>query len=140
MAFEAFIPKTLSLSGDDALLEAFTWRRTFTVKKIVNGSETPVSMAEYDTAAPVIVFKTANTEAGGTTTGCPVGVCSWTNAAAGEFQVDVTQAQTNPASQVFTGVYEIYVLHDTETDASLTPKRAMIYKGSWTVEKTATAA
>lgn len=139
MAFEAFIPKTVALQGDDALLEAFTWRRTFIVKKTVSGSETPVNMTEYDALAPVIVFKTAVTESSGTTTGCPVGVCTWTSAAGGEFQVDVTQANTNVASQVFTGIYEIYVQHDTETDASLTPKRTMIFKGAWTVEKTAAA-
>lgn len=140
MAFEAFIPNTVALQGNDALLEAYTWRRPFVVKKTINGVETPVNMQEYDAVAPVIVFKNAVTESSGTTTGCPTGVCSWTNSAGGEFQVDVTQAATNPSGQVFAGVYEIYVAHDTEEDSAGVKKRAMIFKGPWTVEKTAVAA
>lgn len=143
MAFEAFIPKTVALQGDDALLEAYNWRRTFVVKKTINGVETPVNMQEYDAAAPVIVFKNAVTESAGTTTGCPVGTCTWTNSAGGEIQVDVKRADTNPASQVFAGVYEIYVTHESEFDdppGNNIPKRAMVFKGPWTVEKTAVAA
>jgi hypothetical protein len=139
MAFEAFVPKTLALQGDDALLEAYTWRRVFVVKKTVSGVETPVNMQEYDLVAPTIVFKNNVTESSGTTTGCPTGTCSWTNSAGGEFQVDVTAVATNPGSQVFTGSYEIYALHDTEEDSAGVKKRTMLFKGAWTVEKTVAA-
>lgn len=136
MAFETFIPKEQPLDASVAFFEAYTWRGLFPIKKTVNGVETPVNMQEYDLTAPVIVFKNA---AGGSATGCPVGTCSWTNSAGGEFQVDITQANTNPASQVFQGVYEIYVQHDTEEDSTGVKKRAMVYKGPWTIVPTVAA-
>jgi hypothetical protein len=144
MAFEAFIPKVVSLDGDDVIFEGISYRRSLTVKKTVSGVETPVNMTEYDAVAPVIVFKDKATEDGGVTTGCPTGVCAWTDAPGGILQLDVTAAATNSltgsgTAQKFTGIFEITVLHDTEEDTTGIKKKALIYRGSWSVTKTASA-
>jgi len=139
MAFETFSPKDQPLDGSAAFYEGYTWRGTYTVKKAVSGVDTPVNMTEYNGVAPTILFKTA---AGGTTVGCPVGVCAWTSAVGGEFQVDITQAQTNPSGQVFSGRYEIFVLHNTEFDdppGNTIKKRAMVFSGAWTIVPTVAA-
>lgn len=136
MAYRSFFPQTQALGDAEAFFEAYTWRGVFPIKETINGVLTPVNMQEYDALAPIIIFKNA---AGGTTTGCPTGVCTWSNAAAGEITVDCTQTQTDPSSQIFSGVYEIYVQHDTEEDSTGVKKRTMVYRGSWSMPRTLVA-
>jgi len=143
MAFEAFIPSVVPLTGDNAIREGLSWRRTFVVTKTVAGAVTPVNMSEYDAAPPSIIFKTAVTESSpaGTTNGCPVGVCAWTSAVDGAFQIDVTAAASNPGpspAQVFSGEYEIVVTHDTETDSTgpTVLKKTSVFASTWVVTKT----
>ena len=147
MAFEAFIPNQFNLDGVDAIREGYPWRRKFKIERTIQGVTSPVNMAEYNATPPVIVLKDKVTEQGGQTTGCPVGVCIWTDANAGEYQVDMVGTATNQgtgsaSNQKPTGVYETYVSHNTEFDDPPTnsiKKRAIVHEGTWAIKNTVAA-
>jgi len=144
MAFEAFIPNQVNLDGVDAIREGYPWRRKFKVERTIQGVTSPVNMAEYNATPPVIVLKDKVTEMGGATTGCPIGVCAWTDANGGQYQVDMIGADTNQGTgansgQKPSGVYEIFVTHNSEEDSAGVKKKAVVHEGTWLIKQTVAA-